>query len=379
VPFVQTPPASLDVQKPPETAKALGNQASTMALAFTLIPIEEPAGNFFPLSINSRGLVTGALLRKAGQELPAGDRPPLWDAVRQIRLEKEPGCLAQGFAVTEQGRVCGVFGTLYLPYDLRRFLTGFPLEVLLGVSSEAACWQGERRFIQGLFGSAIVSVNRSSSMVGWVLPGPSFRAAEWGPKGSYRLLKMPNGCLSSAALAVSDTGTIVGAASRSEKGLTQPRAVLWRSGEPIELQPLDGAASSLALAVSETDRIAGVCWIDRRGLDIPQAVIWEKGRCMAIAGADHPSIARAANRQGWVVGSYRRGKDWRAFLWTGRRFCDLATETANATGLNPFMATGINDEGWIVGIMGAVGAGTETEERKGFVLKPSEGFNAAIK
>jgi probable HAF family extracellular repeat protein len=162
-----------------------------------------------------------------------------------------------------------------------------------------------------------------------------------------QLTQLPGlGGLAGSAMAVAETGDIVGYANLPGDRLAH--ATLWRGGAVHDLGTLGGPRSQ-ALAVNNAGMVAGVA---DTGAGDPHAFVYE------IDGAGHVAVRRdlgvlgersscayGLNDAGLAVGT----SDDRAFLWDGAQMIDLNTLIDPAEGWRLQVATAINDAGQIAG------------------------------
>jgi probable HAF family extracellular repeat protein len=159
------------------------------------------------------------------------------------------------------------------------------------------------------------------------------------------------------AFGINDTGQVVGIASDS--GVT--RATLWNGITATTLGSLGSSGgSSAAYAINNAGVVVGYsCCIDTEY----HATVWN-GATITDLGAGQ---ALAINNTGVVVGVMGA----HAALWNGTSFTDLnsfldASTVSEGWELNE--ATGINDNGWIVGY----GFNKKIGATHGFLLTPTQ-------
>jgi hypothetical protein len=140
--------------------------------------------------------------------------------------------------------------------------------VVVGTYGKRVIWwdAAHRRHSLG-YGEA-TAINNSRVIVGWrELEGtkgmpPAWHATRWAVNHTQQDLGTLPGCLSSRALAINDSGIIVGDSAR-ETGDAAPdsRACLWREGRVYDLNALTNARSGWTLrhayAIDGAGRIAG--------------------------------------------------------------------------------------------------------------------------
>ncbi len=171
------------------------------------------------------------------------------------------------------------------------------------------------------------------------------------------------GDVSSEACDVNNNGIIVG--SFIPSGQARPRACAWINGQRFNLGTLPGGVSAQAFAINEAGQVVGVS--DSTGGTkhayrfalSPAGVVSDR---LDLGELGHGfSYAYAINAGGDVVGT----SDARAFRWAGGAMTDLNASLPPASGWTLYAASGIADDGRIVGWGRQSGA-----ESRAFLLVP---------
>jgi probable HAF family extracellular repeat protein len=149
----------------------------------------------------------------------------------------------------------------------------------------------------------------------------------------------------SGAQAINDRGQIVGSSTT--------QAFLWENGKMRALQTLHGLDYSQAADINNSGLIVGSSYDfdwDEYRLGMSRAILWENGRMRPLViPRGHISEASAVNDRGEVVGwedetVYSSG-DARAVLWQRGEMHALGVPASS-------QATGINEQGQVVGVSG---------------------------
>lgn len=199
--------------------------------------------------------------------------------------------------------------------------------------------------------SAALGVNNHNDIVGYVPigTGPQ-RGALWRGTGGLTILPGLSDSEShnivDAALDINDAGRIVGFATTDP--LDKDRhAVQWQDGELTDLHFNSALANSQATAVNLHGEITGLWYPDQpEQLDI---IPFYRTVGYAIPG---PAGFQPAdvNASGQVVGSGLFGTQTRAALWQNGELINLNTRLPEDTEWDLEAATGINDDGIIIGV-----------------------------
>lgn len=192
------------------------------------------------------------------------------------------------------------------------------------------------------------------------------------------------------AVAINRSGTVVGATTtgRDPAGLPRIHAFAWHApwtAPIVDLGTLPGFRDSIAMAISADGTIAGYTskgdpqadgtsgkYAGRRDENslafdqLPKdgrAFIWRNGTMHDLGALDATgaSAALGINNRGTIVGISHD----RAVAWFDGRIADLNALAPQAGGWVLRCATGVNDDGWIVGWKKA-----RAGERRAFLLKP---------
>lgn len=204
--------------------------------------------------------------------------------------------------------------------------------------------------------SEAYGVNDAGTVVGWA-PSPRanyYHAFVWKDGVIQDLSEAGLGDPSySRAFDVNNAGQIVGYIDRDE-GMTftesDREAFLWEAGVFSTLEHLPGYTSSTAVALNEAGEAVG--WSGDVTETTSSAALWSGGAVVALGSLDDDrnSRALAVNDKGQVVGWSRNdANDSRAFFWQEGLMLDLNSLLPAASGWHLVEASGINNEGMIVG------------------------------
>ena len=281
--------------------------------------------------INRRGQVVG-------WSIGAADRSEavVWSGSSPGSIaDALPGTWSRAHAVNRRGLVVGVQSSNHAFRWQRGVLT--VLDDLPG----------------GSLSSEALGVNDAGVAVGLCNDGVGINSAcVWAPDALVPT-RLPAGLYNSLARAINNQGWIVG-----DDRVFWDRAVLWRDQQMIELLP----NPSSAWAINDKGVVVG-----RSELG---AFRWKNGRVSFLpsgSGDPHPADeANAINRAGTIVGSAIWSGYRRAAAWTGGAPEDLNQRSCVVgSGWQLMRATGINDDGWVVG------NGTDPQgQTSAFLLKP---------
>jgi probable HAF family extracellular repeat protein len=176
------------------------------------------------------------------------------------------------------------------------------------------------------------------------LPGNNERAFVWRGDGLIDLGTL--GGTESRAYAINEQGDICGFAQITSGDL---RPFLHRDGVMIDLGSLGGWAGH-AYALNETGKVVG--WSMMIPNSVSHAFLWSEGALIdlgTLGGAY--SAAFGINNSGAIVGASTRADGVQAaFVWNGIKVVDLNTRIPAESGWFLSSASGINDDGRIVGI-----------------------------
>jgi probable HAF family extracellular repeat protein len=249
---------------------------------------------------------------------------------------------------------------------------------------------------RGGYNSYAAGVNNRGQIVGWAENGVvdptcnnlpparqflQFEAAIWGP-GLTEMTQLPPypGDPDSAATAINDRGQVIGISglcSNAVGGSSAIHAVLWESGQPINLGNLGAQVWNTPVSLNNHGQVVG---FGNNTENSAQAFLWtqESGKMQALPfiGDDDSSVAYDINEKGQIVGVSDGGSEpygARAFLYQNGMMMDLNDLVQEESPLYLYLAQGINDQGEIVGT--AIDA---SGEQVGFLAVPAyEGQSAA--
>ncbi len=242
------------------------------------------------------------------------------------------------------------------------------------------------------------AVNNLGEVVGWaenaihdstcVAPQIlQFEAVVWGPaKGQIQQLSPLAGDPDTAATAINDKGQIVGISGTCDVAVgayTAKHAVLWENGKVVNLGSLGGAGWNTPVAINNRGQIAGFS-------DLPgdvsggvltanfHAFLWTKEGGMQDLGTlsgDNISEATGINDQGQIVGvSYPSSH---AFIWQHGVMTDLNSLIPADSPLLLISTGDINDRGEITGQACVISNGACSSEAPAFLAVPSYDGNGA--
>jgi probable HAF family extracellular repeat protein len=262
------------------------------------------------------------------------------------------GTRSEAWAINEQGTVAGF-----------TFLDG---------KTQAATWSGTT--VTGLDtpsgsdSSYALGINDSGRVAGRSSTNGDTRAVIWNGTTATSL-NTPNGN-SGIAYAINDEGKVAGRSIFT--GSSTTHATVWdnASSTPTDLGTLPGGATSTAFAINAHGQVAGRSSFLPGSFDY-HATVWNGNVPTDLGTLDGDSSeANAINNAGVAVGwSDTADGDTRAALWTGTAAIDLNTfldgDTVN-DGWVLVEASGINDQGWIVGDA----YNSQTQQTHAFLLTP---------
>lgn len=224
-------------------------------------------------------------------------------------------------------------------------------------SQYATIWNGTAPTNLGTGGGAgglPYAINNNGLVAGFTLlsDGSNVNATVWNGTTATKLGNLGTPFHSSVgggsmAFGINDVGQVAG---HSVITVDNPNnlyhAVLWNGTTPTDLGTLGGSNSS-ALAINASGQIVG--WSNTSGNFHQHATLWDGATITDLgAGLVGNSRALAINSAGLVVGNSGYG----ATLWNGTTAINLNSfldASAISAGWVLGDATGINDNGWIVG------------------------------
>ncbi len=271
----------------------------------------------------------------------------------------------------------------------------FPLATATGYTCLGFVWQfGVMTPLATLGGDNgyAAAVNNLGQVVGWaentthdptcVAPQVlQFEAVTWGPeKGQMQQLPTLLGDPDSAATAINDQGQVVGISGTCDVAVgafSAEHAVLWQKGTVTDLGNLGGAGWNTPIAINNRGQIVGFSDLPgdvSGGVLSPNfhAFLWTKAggiRDLGTLPGDTISEATGINDQGQVVGVSFPSSH--AFLWENGVMMDLNTLIPLDSNLSLISTGDINDRGEITGQACVVSNGECTSETPAFLAIPT--------
>jgi probable HAF family extracellular repeat protein len=200
----------------------------------------------------------------------------------------------------------------------------------------------------GTFGSMSDArgINDAREIVGSSvrIPGFNERAFLWRGNGLEDLGTL--GGTEACAYAINELGHICGFSQINSGDL---RPFLYRDGVMTDLGSL-GGFSGHAYDLNESGQVVG--WSMMIPYNISHAFLWSEGQMVDLGtlGGVY-SAAFGINNAGVIVGiSTRANGDYAAFVWNGIKVVDLNTRIPPESGWYLTSASGVNDDGRIVGV-----------------------------
>jgi probable HAF family extracellular repeat protein len=235
------------------------------------------------------------------------------------------------------------------------------------------------------------AVNNQGQVVGWAentVHDPTciapqvlqFEAVIWGPSaGQIQQLPPLSGDPDTAATAINDKGQVVGISGTCDNAVgaySAKHAVLWENGTAINIGSLGGAGWNTPIAINNRGQIAGFSDLPgdvSDGLLTPNfhAFLWTKEGGMQDLGTlpgDSISEATGINDQGQIVGVSFPSSH--AFLWHHGLMTDLNTLIPSDSPLYLISTGDINDGGEITGQACVASDGVCTSETPAFLAIP---------
>lgn len=332
----------LGIYSPTQPEKDARQQYTIRAIE---MPTHEPIGipNVIePVAVNSRGQVIGYSYFR-GHGLSAAANAWLWQAGKARALPALGGEYTHARAINENGDIVGDAET----EDRRLLPVLWPadqMEKPLRLSAQAGCATG----INGK-GDVVISSEHGTSL--------------WRPDGPPTPLLDKE----SRAVGINDFEDValysIGGYEMFTYAERDAHAFLWREGKLDALKTPFGK-DSVCTAINAEGLIVGYV---KTAANDRRACLWKK---------DVPTIldtlggvrgeALAINSQGDIVGWTENARgDKRACLWRDSKAIDLNTLLPPDSGWEIYSATGINDQGQIIG------DGTLKESSHPFLLSPS--------
>jgi probable HAF family extracellular repeat protein len=224
---------------------------------------------------------------------------------------------------------------------------------------QAVLWDGTPTptILSGLSGSRdshAYGINNAGQVVGYsdtTIGGGSYQAVLW--NGTTTPTALGDLGWDSAATGINDAGQVVGYSNVGYTSVMQ--AVLWNgTTTPTALGGLGGESG--ATGINNAGQVVGYSNPTIVGGPY-QAVLWNGTTTPTVLGSlgGNKSSATGINNAGQVVGYSNAtigGGSYQAVLWDGTTAIDLNSFLSASTlgaGWDLITATGINDNGWIVG------------------------------
>jgi probable HAF family extracellular repeat protein len=238
------------------------------------------------------------------------------------------------------------------------------------------------------------AVNNQGQVVGWsenTVHDPTcvapqvlqFEAVIWGPSaGQMQQLPPLAGDSDTAATAINDKGQAVGISGTCDNAVgaySAKHAVLWENGTVVDIGSLGGAGWNTPVAINNRGQVAGFSDLPgdvSGGVLTPNfhAFLWtgEGGiRDLGTLPGDSISEATGINDQGQIVGVSFPSSH--AFLWQHGLMTDLNTLIPSDSPLYLISTGDINDRGEITGQACVVSGGVCTSETPAFLAIPTRG------
>jgi len=287
--------------------------------------------------INNSGQVAGVSTNLSENEIHA----VVWNGTTPTDLG-----LGQAYAINDHGQVVGT-----------RYTTG-----TTGVYAwHATSWNGSTvhdLIPLGERDSYASAINNSGQVAGWSTTSSAYNthAVAWNDitTTATDLAPIPN--KHSYANAINESGHIAGYRSSQDGG--QQTATVWNGAVEILLPFLVGGYESLAYAINDAGQVVGysTTYSTTGGYEA-HATVWENLTAIDLGTlGGNSGFALAINNSGLIAGwSLTTANNYdskHATLWNGGTATDLNgfldAETVSA-GWVLTEATGINDNGWIIG------------------------------
>lgn len=218
------------------------------------------------------------------------------------------------------------------------------------------------------------SINGEGVAVGWaetnvadgscILPQVyQFLPVVWGPNyNEARALPTFPGDADGAATALNDRGQIVGISGTCDTAIgaySAKHALLWENGQPIEMQLFGGSGWNTPMAINNRGVVAGFANVPPDVVDGQLQITWtsflwskENGKTnIGVLTGDAYSEATGINDEGTVIGvSFAAGfASSRAYLYKDGQIEDLNKLALPGSGLYLISTGDINDAGVITG------------------------------
>jgi len=324
--------------------------------SYIAIPSDGTITPVAAVGIDQNGLAAGMALRPTGFQSPAYYEAPFWyngeDTIR-LHTSDNPNCSCTylpGNPDYYTGRANGILGSTivgYIGYDASdvptaaTWINEMPSALdCAGVCSGAAFYSEIRGInssasLCGYTGSFTVRNARRGSLSGWSVQLPGF-----------------SGSTFAYANAINVNNETVGASKNPAENNALKGCYWDANGVRFTLQPLSGYTQSEALAINDSGLIVGYSM--NSSDSSKRACLWSKvgsdyqATYLGVLVAGYYSVATAVNNSGRIVG-YSAGHacKWLSADATGIR--DLNSRVANTGGKVLARAYAINGQGKIAG------------------------------
>ena len=198
------------------------------------------------------------------------------------------------------------------------------------------------------------AINDAGVIVGWVATEETEFLVRWWPTGRIDVLPAlvtePGVVISSVGNDVDPAGRVVGTMTWETDEAVRTQAFLWDQGSPLMLGALSGG-NAYAVAIDGAGHVVGNA--DLRLEQTERAFLWADGTTVDLWWLPDTiaSTAYAMNGTGTVVGASYTGDGFeRATIWIDGAPYNLNDGIDPLIGWQLYAATGIDDDGVIVGI-----------------------------
>jgi probable HAF family extracellular repeat protein len=229
----------------------------------------------------------------------------------------------------------------------------------------AFLWQNGVMTDLGTYGSdnlsMAIGINNNGQVVGWSEgTAPNRRHAVLWQNGGITDLGVLSGDTTSSAHTINDLGQVFGSSFKYDTSNSIQSIFRWQNGVMTNLGNTD--PNALINSVSDQGLAVGELYEGQNH----SAFLWQNGTTTHLSSLGGTlSSAYDINEAGTVVGySETNNGSGTAFMWRNGQIFNLNDLLQPNSGWTLFSATGINNNGQIVGI------GDFNGQRKGFLLTP---------